>query len=57
MIEKQLRYTPTLFILIMGANAEICKDFTFEDEFNLALETWAKELPENVGIVYYTGVS
>mgnify|MGYP007025960109 CR=1 FL=1 len=55
MIEKQLRYTPTLFILVMGANAEICKDFTFEDEFNLALDTWAKELPDNIAIVYYDG--
>lgn len=44
---------PTLFILVMGANADICPGFTFKDEFDLALETWAKELPENVGLVYY----
>lgn len=55
MTENQLKYASKLFILVMGANAEICSGFTFQDEFDLALETWAKELPENVGIVYYDG--
>ena len=55
MSENQLKYAPKLFILVMGANAEICKGFTFQDEFDLALETWAKELPENLSVIYYTG--
>lgn len=46
---------PTLFILVMGANAEICPGFAFQDEFDLALDTWAKELPDNVALVYYDG--
>jgi len=46
---------PTLFVLVMGANAEICPGFTFQDEFDLALDTYAKELPENVALVYYDG--
>lgn len=48
---------PSLFILVMGANANICDGFTFKDEFDLALQTWAKELPDNVGLVYYDGGS
>ena len=55
MTENQLKYAPKLFILVMGANAEICEGFTFQDEFDLALETWAKEHPENVKLVYYSG--
>lgn len=39
----------------MGANCEICENFTFKDEFDLALETWAKELPDNISVVYYDG--
>lgn len=56
-MNKDFKKLPTLFILVMGANSEICKGFTFEDEFNIGLQTWGKNLPENVGIVYYDGSS
>lgn len=44
-----------LWILVMGAQADISEGFTFEDEFRLALDTWAKELPDDVHICYYDG--
>lgn len=56
-MDKDFKKLPTLFILVMGANSEICEGFTFEDEFNIALQSWAKNLPENIGIVYYDGTS
>lgn len=44
-----------LWILVMGANADICDGFTFEDEFRLALDTWAAQLPDGVHLCYYDG--
>lgn len=44
-----------LSILVMGANVDICDGFTFRDEFELAKQTWIKDLPENVNVIYYNG--
>lgn len=54
-ITKEKKIANSLVIMVMGANAEICPGFTFEDEFRIALDTWAKDLPDNVYVVYYRG--
>ena len=45
----------SLVILMMGANADYCEGKTFESEYDIARETWAAHLPDDVLLVYYDG--
>lgn len=45
----------TIMILMLGAKANICDGFTFEDEYELAKKTWAANLPDHIKLIYFDG--
>lgn len=44
-----------LAILMLGADANICDDLTFFNEYEMAKETWANNLPKDIALIYYDG--
>lgn len=41
--------------MIMGADSEISSGYSFYNQFEYSLETWLKDRPENVDVIYYDG--
>lgn len=54
-IKKQQKPHFKLAILMMGADAEVCPGLTFFNEYEMAKETWAANLPDDIALIYYDG--
>ena len=55
MNDNKVQGLQTIIILMLGAKANICDGFTFEDEYELAKKTWAANLPDHIKLIYFDG--
>ena len=55
MNDNKVKGIQTIIILMLGAKANICDGFTFEDEYELAKKTWAANLPDHIKLIYFDG--